>query len=58
MGAYRKAIIGALLAGSAALTTALGDGAVSLLEWSIILGALIAGFAGVYATRNDAPPIA
>ena len=49
---YAKAIVGALVAGLTALTTAVAEDGVSGSEWVGVLLAVVATFGGVYAKRN------
>lgn len=56
MEQWRKAIIGALIAGFAAAVPVVQDGTVTLADWCIIAGAILVGFNGVYWTPNAKEP--
>lgn len=49
---YRKAILGALAAGLAALGTALADGQVTGEEWTRVAVAAVVTLGAVYAVPN------
>ncbi len=48
---FRKAIVGALVAGGGVLAGAVGDG-ISAQEWITTVVAALGGFEAVYWTRN------
>lgn len=52
---YAKAVAGGVVAGAAAVTAATADGHVSLTEWLVIAGAVIAG-SGIVAAVPNKPP--
>jgi len=52
IGLYAKAFAGAVAAGLTAAVTALTDGSVTGFEWTIIVGAFLAGLVGVWAIPN------
>ena len=52
MNAYLKAIVGAIIAGLAALATALADNGVTALEWVGVATAVVVAFGGIYFAPN------
>lgn len=55
MKEYAKAIVGALLAGLAALATGLADGSMTPVEWVLMASATIAAGGIVFGVPNASP---
>jgi len=51
---YAKAVVGAILAGLGALSTALTDG-ITATEWVLVAIAVFGSFGMVWATKNTEP---
>lgn len=48
-----KAVVGAVTTGLGALVTALADGEVTQLEWSVVAFAVVGAYGAVYGIRNQ-----
>lgn len=55
---YSKSIYAGVVAGLAALATALADGQISGLEWVFIVSAIVTAAGGTYGLPNAVKPVA
>lgn len=53
MNKYAKAIVGAVMAGLAATGTALADGQVTAVEYTVIASAVVGALALIWAVPNE-----